>query len=200
MNHINLLPWREAAREAQKQSFRNALLGTFLGALLCVLGLRLGFGVQLDAQAARNARLAAEQARIEEAVRILAALRGEQITLLDRLAVIEDLQRDRPKTPLMLDALARLQVPEAHFQNLIYQGNRLALTGIAERKDAVSALMRRLKASPWFDDLVLKELVEAPDSGPRAARFELTLTHVLPPHPWPRPVSLRQAPTPAEAR
>ena len=200
MNHINLLPWREAAREAQKQRFRNALLGTFLGALLCVLGLRLGFGVQLDAQAARNARLAAEQARIEEAVRVLAALRGEQITLLDRLAVIEALQRDRSKTPLMLDALARLQVPGAHFQNLIYQGNRLALTGIAERKEAVSALMRRLKASPWFDDLVLKELVEAPDSGPRAARFELTLTHVLPPHPWPRPVSPRQAPTPAEAR
>lgn len=200
MNHINLLPWREAAREAQKQRFGNALVGTFLGALLCVLGLRLGFGVQLDAQAARNACLAAEQARIEEAVRILAALRGEQITLIDRLAVIEDLQRDRPKTPIMLDALARLQVPGAHFQNLIYQGNRLAVTGIAERNEAVSALMRRLKASPWFDDLVLKELVEAPDSGSRAARFELTLTHVLPPNPWPRPVSLRQAPTPAEAR
>lgn len=122
MNHINLLPWREAAREAQKRRFRNALLGTFLGALLCVLALRLGHGVQLDAQTARNARLATEQARIEEAVRILGALRAEQATLLDRLAVIEALQRDRPKTPLMLDALARLQVPGAHFQNLIYQG------------------------------------------------------------------------------
>jgi type IV pilus assembly protein PilN len=200
MNHINLLPWREAAREAQKQRFLKALLGTFLGALLCVLAARVGLGVQLDAQTARNARLEAEQARIEEAVRTLAVLRDERKALLDRLAVIEGLQRDRPKTALMLDALTRLQVPGAHFQNLTYQEGQLALTGLAEHNEAVSALMRRLKASPWFDAPVLKGLVEAPDFGPRAARFELTLAHVLPPHPWPRPAPPGQALVPAEAR
>ena len=86
MNRINLLPWREAAREAQKQRFLKALLATFLGALLCVLAGRVGLGVQLDAQAARNARLEAEQVRIQEAVRTLATLREEQKALLDRLA------------------------------------------------------------------------------------------------------------------
>ena len=200
MNHINLLPWREAAREAQKQRFLKALLGTFLGALLCVLAVRVGLGVQLDAQAARNARLEAEQARIEAAVQTLAALREERKALLDRLAVIEGLQRDRPKTALMLDALTRLQVPGAHFQNLTYQEGQLALTGLAEHNEAVSALMRGLKASPWFDAPVLKGLVEAPDFGPRAARFELTLAHVLPPHPWPRPAPPGQALAPAEER
>ena len=200
MNHINLLPWREAAREAQKQRFLRALLLTFLGALLCVLALRVGLGVQLDAQAARNARLEAEQARIEAAVQTLAALREERKALLDRLAVIEGLQRDRPKTALMLDALTRLQVPGAHFQSLTYQEGQLALTGIAEHNEAVSALMRGLKASPWFDAPGLKGLVEAPDFGPRAARFELTLAHVLPPHPWPRSASSGQAVTQVEAR
>jgi type IV pilus assembly protein PilN len=200
MNHINLLPWREAAREAQKQRFLKALLGTFLGALLCVLVVRVGLWVQLDAQAARNARLEAEQTRIEEAVRTLGALREERKALLDRLAVIEGLQRDRPKTALMLDALTRLQVPGAHFQSLGYEEGQLALTGIAEHNEAVSALMRSLKASPWFDAPVLKGLVEAPDFGPRAARFELTLAHVLPPHPWPRPAPPGQPSMPAEAR
>ena len=200
MNHINLLPWREAAREAQKQRFLKALLLTFLGALLCVVVVRVGLGVQLDAQAARNARLEAEQTRIEEAVRTLAALREERKALLDRLAVIEGLQRDRPKTALMLDALTRLQVPGAHFQSLGYEEGQLALTGIAEHNEAVSALMRSLKASPWFDAPVLKGLVEAPDFGPRAARFELTLAHVLPPHPWPRPAPPGQSSMPAEAR
>jgi type IV pilus assembly protein PilN len=200
MNHINLLPWREAAREAQKQRFLRALLLTFLGALLCVLALRVGLGVQLDAQATRNARLEAEQARIEAAVQTLAALREERKALLDRLAVIEGLQRDRPKTALMLDALTRLQVPGAHFQSLTYQEGQLALTGIAEHNEAVSALMRGLKASPWFDAPELKGLVEAPDFGPRAARFELTLAHVLPPHPWPRSASSGQAVTQVEAR
>lgn len=200
MNHINLLPWREAAREAQKQRFLKALLGTFLGTLLCVLAVRLGLGVQLDAQASRNARLEAEQARIEEAMRGLATLRDERKALLDRLAVIEGLQRDRPKTALMLDALARLQVPEAHFQSLSYRDGQLALTGIAQHNEAVSALMRGLKASPWFDAPVLKGLVEAPDFGPRAARFELSLAHVLPPHPWPRPAPQGQGSMQAEAR
>lgn len=200
MNHINLLPWREGAREAQKQRFLKALLGTFLGALFCVLAVRLGYGIQVDAQVARNARLEAELVRIEEAVRTLTSLRDERKALLDRLAVIEGLQRDRPKTALMLDALTRLQVPGAHFQSLTYQEGQLALTGIAEHNEAVSALMRGLKASPWFDAPELKRLVEAPDFGPRAARFELTLAHVLPPHPWPRPVPPGQAPTQAPGR
>ena len=82
-----------------------------------MLGLRLGLGFgwmrrQREMPALRRNR------RVSKKVHPCGAS-GRAITLLDR-RVIEALQRDRSKT-LMLDALARLQVPGAHFQNLIYR-------------------------------------------------------------------------------
>ncbi len=198
MRGINLLPWRAAARARQKRQFLRYLLGAFGGALVLVLLFRVGLMAKIDEQEARLALLEAERVRIETALGALSSLRDERKRLLERLKVIEGLQQDRPKTALMLDALARVQVPGAHFQTLNYANSQLTVTGIAESNEDVSALMRRLKASPWFAAPMLRGLVEAPDFGPRASRFELSFNHLIPPHPWPGPEAGLRPQAPAD--
>lgn len=187
MRSINLLPWRAAAREEEKRRFFRHLLGAVSAALVLVLVVRFGLGVKLGGQEERLARLEAESERIQTALGALSSLRDERKRLLARLEVIEALQQDRPKAALMLDALARVQVPGAHFEALAYAGSHLTVKGIAENNEDVSELMRRLKASPWFAAPMLRGLVEAPEFGPRASRFDLSFDHLLPAHPWPGP-------------
>ncbi len=187
MRSINLLPWRAAARAEEKRRFFRHLLSVFGAALALVLVFRVGLMARIDGQEDRLAVLQAEQARLQAALGALSSLRDERKRLLERLEVIESLQQDRPKTALMLDALARVQVPGAHFQALTYAGSHLTVKGIAENNEDISALMRRLKASPWFSAPMLRGLVEAPEFGPRASRFELSFDHLLPAHPWPGP-------------
>jgi type IV pilus assembly protein PilN len=95
MIRVNLLPWREARRKAQRQH-----LG-MLGGMVAVLGLLIVGAVHLtiagyiSVQSDRNEFLKRENVRLDKEIEEIRKLKTEIAALLARKQVIERLQTDR---------------------------------------------------------------------------------------------------------
>jgi Tfp pilus assembly protein PilN len=107
---INLLPWREARRKAQRQH-----LGV-LGGMVAVLGLLIVGAVHLAIagyiaeQSSRNEYLKRENTRLDKEIEEIKKLKTEIAALLARKQIIERLQTDRAQPVYLLQELVQ-QVP-----------------------------------------------------------------------------------------
>ncbi len=105
MIRINLLPWREARRKAQRQH-----LGV-LGGMVAVLGLLIVGAVHLSiagyisAQSERNEFLKRENTRLDKEIEEIKKLKTEIAALLARKQIIERLQTDRAQAVYLLQEL-----------------------------------------------------------------------------------------------
>lgn len=156
---INLLPHREAKRQARKRAFF-AGLGAFA---LAGAGIGVVWYTMLqqmtDAQRARNEFLQAEIARLDAQIKDIATLRQEIEALKARQKAVEDLQTDR-NTPIhLLDELVK-QTPEGVYLTSIKQtGQVVAVTGVAQTNERVSEFLRNtLYNSPWLERPELVEI------------------------------------------
>jgi len=175
MAQINLLPWREERRQAQKRQFLVSVgLVLALGASLVVLADRV-VNAQIDHQAARNQYLQENIKDLDKAVAEIRDLQRRRNQLLDRMRVIQELQGNRPIIVRVLDQLVRTVPDGVFYTTLKTKGSKITITGVAESNNRVSSLMRRLEASDWLADPVLDKVHAAPDYGDQANTFVLTV-------------------------
>jgi type IV pilus assembly protein PilN len=154
---INLLPHREAKRQARQRQFISlAVLLAFLG--LGVVGLvHIVLASQIEAQNSRNALLKSEITKLDEQIREIDKLRDQIAQVLSRKQVVETLQANRNEAVHMLDQLVR-QLPDGIYLKSIKQTEtKVTLVGYAQSNARVSTLMRNIESSPW---LTSPELVE----------------------------------------
>ena len=171
MAGLNLLPWREKAREAKKKEFFNVLGATLLGAVgLVVLG---HFYMQsaLSYQQERNQMLETE----------IAALDKTRQALLDRMKVIENLQSTRPAVVHLFDDMVNALPKGMYLVNLQQRGTLVQLEGKAESYARVSSYMNQLDASPWLSssNLNIISTNAAKDDGLALRDFKLDVTQLL---------------------
>ena len=157
---INLLPHREAARKRRQELFNlslgaSALLGGILAGLVF-----LWLQEQTSAQEELNTLLTAENRKLDDQIKDIAALETEIAALRARQQAVENLQADRNLPVLMMGELTR-QVPEGVFLTSLRQENQLiTLQGTAQSQERVSELLRNLAYnSPWFSKPELVEIV-----------------------------------------
>ena len=95
MARINLLPWREAARQQRRQDFLVALGGalglTFAGAVLT----HLYFEGRVGDQQARNQYLQTEIAALDRKIKEIQDLEKTKADLVARMEIIQRLQKSR---------------------------------------------------------------------------------------------------------
>ncbi len=177
MANINLLPWREWERERKQKEFL-----TQLGVVL-VIGVLLVFGAgwqldnSIDNQNERNERLERGITRLDAKIAEIRTLRKEREDLLARMQVIQQLQGNRPVIVRVFDEMVQTLAKGVHYRKLEKQGVELAVSGIAESNNRISALMRSLDGSDWFAEPNLKSIKEDPtnsDYGEQASTFELS--------------------------
>ncbi len=175
MIRINLLPWREAQRKAQRKH-----LGVLAGMVL-VLGLAivaLVHGViagYIAAQDARNKFLKDENVRLDKDITEIKKLQDEIAALLARKQVIERLQADRAQAVYLLDQLAR-QVPDGiYLKSVKQQGLRVNLVGYAQSNARVSTLMRNFQSSPHLEGPDLVEIKVAAVGNKRVSEFTMNV-------------------------
>src|SRR5450631_617037 len=146
MIRINLLPWREARRKAQRQHL------AVLGGMVSVLGLLIVGAVHLtiagyiSVQNDRNTFLKKENVRLEKEIEEIQKLKSEIAALLARKQVIERLQADRAQAVYLLQEMVK-QVPDGVYLRSVKQtGFKVNLSGYAQSNARVSTLMRNLEA------------------------------------------------------
>lgn len=173
---INLLPWREARRQRRSKRFYLAL------GLVALVGLGGGYAVtgyyaqQLTTQQQRHALIRQRTAELDRDIRTVSEYEARLETLERRIAVLQELQAERPQTVHVFNALTASLEEGVYYADLQRQGDRLRLTGLAEDNRRVSAQLRALEASPVLDVPVLSE-VEAEEG---ARRFDLSVGQHMP--------------------
>jgi type IV pilus assembly protein PilN len=173
---INLLPYREERRQAQrKQFFALAGLVAVLAIVIVVMvhGVIAGYIAQ---QESKNEFLKKEIAALDKEIDEIKRLKEQTNALLSRKGVIENLQGSRAETVLLFNELAK-QVPAGiYLKSLKQSGNRINLGGIAQSNARVSTLMRNLEASPLLERPDLVQIKAVTQGNRRYAEFSLNVT------------------------
>lgn len=182
MISFNLLPWREAQRRERKRLFNGTLVLAALCGLIVVLMISAVNAAHLSAQRGRNQTLLSENTILDQRLREIQGLRQDIDVLKARQHAVERLQADRMRPVHLLDELVS-RVPPGVMLKTIKQGDRLALTGLAQSNARVSELLRNLStSSSWLGQAELIEIKAGSFGQGKEARkvFEFNVSIALP--------------------
>jgi type IV pilus assembly protein PilN len=175
MIRINLLPWREARRKAQRKHL--AVLGGMVAvlALLVVGAVHLTIAGYIAVQTERNAFLKKENTRLDKEIEEIKKLKTEIAALLARKQIIERLQSDRAQAVYLLQELVQ-QVPDGIYLKTIKQtGLKINLNGYAQSNARVSTLMRNFAGSPYLENPDLVQINSAIVNNKRVSEFTMNV-------------------------
>lgn len=170
-SRINLLPHREMRRERRKKDFLGAMVLAGILAAGAAFGVAVVIDQQIDAQRGRNDFIRAENARLDEQIKEIAALRAEIEALRARQEAVETLQANRTIPVHLMDELVT-QLPEGLFLKSLRQDERkVTLIGLAQSNERISDLLRALaNDSPWLERPELVEIKAVPLGNPQAGK------------------------------
>ena len=152
MLRINLLPHRQIKRAERQREFGLMAVGTGVVAIAIIFLGWTYLSSQLSAQQARNARLDIAIATLDQEIADIKKLQTEIKSLLERKAVVENLQISRSQTVVILDQVAR-QLPNGIIiKNIKQTGNTVMLQGLADTQARVSTLSKNLEdTKAWVE-------------------------------------------------
>lgn len=165
MIRINLLPYREARKQARQRRFLvMAVSAVAAGAVIVGFGYTL-FSARIAIQAQRNNYLNEEIAKLDKQIAEIETLKKERQQLLDRKKVVERLQTRRSEVVQIMDQLVR-QTPEGiYFSSVRQADDLLTVDGAAQSSARISTLMRSLNDSPMFEQPVLVQIQAVQKTG-----------------------------------
>jgi len=150
MAHINLLPWRELRRKEQQRRFVSMLGLTAVAGIALLVAAHLYINGLIDNQEMRLNRLNQEIAVVNRQIGEIRDLDKAKQAFLDRMEIIQRLQRSRPAIVHLFDELVTTLPDGLYLTQLAQNGNKLSINGKAESDARVSNYMRNLEASPWL--------------------------------------------------
>lgn len=184
MAGLNLLPWREKAREEKKKQFFTL---TGISAALAAIGVFAAHQLMqgtMDYQSGRNQFLTTEIAQLDKQIKEIEELDSTRQALLDRMQVIEDLQSTRPAIVHLFDEMVNSLPKGMYLLHLKQQATTVQLEGKAESYARVSSYMNRLDASPWLSssnlNIISTDIKGAEEDNELLLRdFKLDVTQLL---------------------
>lgn len=171
--HINLLPYREAAKKAnQKQLAVLAGLCAGLALALSLLVHAVLAGVQ-GVQEERNRFIKSENARLDKEIAEIQRLKDDIQALLARKQIIENLQADRGAATQLFDEMVRRTPAGLYLKSMKQSGQKITVTGYALSSDLVSSFMRSIQQSEHLRSPELVEIKAATVGGRSMSEFNL---------------------------
>ncbi len=166
MANINLLPWREEAREKRKRDYTGVLALVFLASCLVVYA-ALGFiDLLKDDQRQRNAYLTSEISLLESQIKEIRSITTRKKDIERRTDIILGLQQSRNLPTHVLDELVRVVPAGIYFSDIERQRDMLFIEGLSESNNHVTNMMRRIESSKWLGDATPQQ-VKAGDNSSR---------------------------------
>jgi Tfp pilus assembly protein PilN len=184
-----------------------ALPVVFIGAGLVLGALVLGFFYytwqkQLNEENARIKVLTAQKADLEQTKLQVDAFEKQKVVLQQRVATIEQLQRDRTGGQELLDMVANTvsRTENLWLTEMTRKGNTLAIEGSSASINAVANFITALKRSGYFSKVEIKESKQ--DEKNLAVQtfvFQISAEITPPPAVQARPASSVAPPATAKA-
>lgn len=150
MARINLLPWREEARERKNKEFITQVVLILLLSAAVALAVWYYFDNQLTEQQRANDLVSQENQRLDGVLTEIETLEQRREEIISRMKVIQDLQGTRPIPVRVWDDLARAMPEALYLTSLKREGDLITLNGRADNPNVVSNLIRNLDDSHWM--------------------------------------------------
>ncbi|HUN25007.1 MAG TPA: PilN domain-containing protein [Steroidobacteraceae bacterium] len=177
MPRINLLPWREAQRRERKLHFAVALGAAALASVAVSFIAYLMLDSEISAQVHRNTILRNEIKVLDKEIEEINGLEADKQRFIERMEIIEKLQRSRPEIVHLFDEIVRT-LPDGVYLTHVKQTDRhLRFEGIAQSSTRVSAFMRNIDASQWLKNPAL-EVIETKRGETEGSSFVLDAEQV----------------------
>jgi len=173
MANINLLPWREAQRRERNRTTLITCVGMWAVAALIVFMGKLFMDGRIQHQKDRNAYVQSEINALSKVIREIEDLKEKRDELLARMEVIQTLQANRSQIVHVFDDLVTKLPKGVYYDNINKSAGRLRISGNAQSNGRVSALMRSLDASDWFDNASLKVVDVIDRNGALVSKFDV---------------------------
>jgi type IV pilus assembly protein PilN len=177
---INLLPWREEQRQEQKKQFTVLTLLMMTLAGFIVLLMYVQMSAKIDYQLSRNKFMSSEITKLDEEIAEIRDLRKVRRSLVERMEVIQDLQRSRPSIVHLFTEIVSTVPNGVFLQTLTQSGNNLLMNGEAESNARVSTYMRNLDNSEWLKTPNLTVIEIEDKKVNRISTFTLTVKQTSP--------------------
>lgn len=173
MANINLLPWREVQRQERNKMTALICVGILLLAGLIVFAGKTIMDMRIDYQEERNRYLQAEINKMSQVIKEIETLKDKRDALLARMEVIQNLQRNRSQIVHVFDDLVNKLPNGVYYESISKTAKGFSIMGKAQSNGRVSALMRSLDASDWFDGASLKVVDVVDQNGALISEFNL---------------------------
>ncbi len=175
MSQINLLPWREEAREQLRKEYLGLLGLVAVGAAI-LLFIWISFAIgQLDNQKQRNSYLEANIADMNKKVSEISDLKRKKEEMILRMKVIQDLQGTRSEIVKIFDELVRAMPEGTYLSSLERETGVVKMSGFAESNNRISALMRNLDRSERYQNSNLARVAHDDRLGAQGSLFDLQI-------------------------
>ncbi|MDN3652855.1 PilN domain-containing protein [Thalassotalea ponticola] len=175
MPHINLLPWREEAqRQRQQQYFSLLTLLALLSALIVFL-ISQYFQAKIDGQRARNQFLTNEIKVLDARIAEIKTLEQRKKELIQRMTLIEQLQKSRNVGTQVLDEVAKIVPAGVYLTKLTKQDNQLLIEGRSESNNQLANLIREVQSSVLLADAELESITNTGNTNKLLSDFKMTL-------------------------
>ncbi len=207
MIRINLLGQVRPKSARRPVDTGAALPVVFIGAGLVLGFLVLGFFYytwqkQLNEENARIKTLMAQKADLEQTKLQVEAFEKQKVVLQQRVATIEQLQRDRTGGQELLDMVANTvsRTENLWLSEMTRKGNTLAMEGSSASINSVANFITSLKRSGYFSKVEIKETKQ--DEKNLAVQtfvFQISAEITPPPAVQARPASSVAPPATAKA-
>jgi len=207
MIRINLLGQVRPKSARRPVDTGAALPAVFIGAGLVLGFLVLGFFYytwqkQLNEENARIKVLSAQKADLEQTKLQVEAFEKQKVVLQQRVATIEQLQRDRTGGQELLDMVANTvsRTENLWLTEMTRKGNTLAMEGSSASINSVANFITSLKRSGYFQKVEIKETKQDEKNlAVQTFLFQISAEITPPPAVQARPASSAAPPATAKA-
>ena len=175
MPHINLLPWREEAQRIQQQKFFSTLTFLALISFLVVFLVSLFYQAKIDGQLARNQFITNEIKVLDARIAEIKTLEQKKKDLIQRMALIEQLQTSRNVGTQVLDEIAKIVPSGVYIVKLEKQGNELLIQGKSESNNHLANMIREIQSSSLLSDAELESIINSRKNSKLLSDFKMTL-------------------------
>lgn len=175
MANINLLPWREAQRRERNRETLMMCIGIWVVAGILVFLGKAIMDSRISAQEERNALIQRKIDDLSVIIKEIEDIKEKRDELLARMEVIQNLQKNRSRIVHVFDDLA-IKLPKGvYYDTVVKNDQKIQINGKAQSNGRVSALMRSLDASDWFDNANLKVVDVVDSNGALVSKFDVDI-------------------------
>lgn len=172
---INLLPWREAARQRKKTQFIASLVACCISSFFVLMMCHLYYSSIHSSQAEINSILQNEISQGQATLNEMSSQVAESRSVILQLHTIIDLYNESFRSVRFLSELTGLVPSNISLYKIKHDGDDITLTGVAVSEAAVTEFMQQIGKSPYFNQPVLSSISMDSDKMGAQKNFQIKL-------------------------